>query len=132
MNCPNSTIRRRYLLAAMALVGGLATGASAEVHVEGNVNALRVTASGDKISDVLSAFGAQFPLKYRTGVPLDAEVTGSFSGSLSRVVSRLLDGYNYVIKKDKDLTEIVVFSERGEAPVSPKTPPAKGALSRWR
>jgi hypothetical protein len=120
------------LVAVTALACALATTASAEIHVEGNLSALRVTTSGDMLSDVLSAFGALLPVKYRTSVPLDVEVDGAYSGSLSQVVSRLLDGYNYVIKQDSELTEIIVFGKRGEAAVSPKIPPVKGVLSRWR
>jgi hypothetical protein len=65
-------------------------------------------------------------------VPLDVEVDGAYSGSLSQVVPRLLDGYNYVIKQDSALTEIIVFGKRGEAAVSPKPPSVKGTLSRWQ
>jgi hypothetical protein len=126
-------IERSCLFGAMtALAGGLATSAFAEVHIEGNLSALRLSTSGDPLSDVLSAFSARFPVKYRTAVPLDAEIKGAYSGSLPQVVSRLLDGYNYVIKNDQELTEIIVFGSKGEVSVSPKTPPAKGALSRWR
>jgi hypothetical protein len=106
--------------------------ASAEVHVEGNLAALRLTASGDTLSDVLSAFAAQWPVKYRTAVPLNVTVEGAYSGSLSHVVARLLDGYNYVIKQDSGLTEIIVFGKQSEAAVSPQVRPVKGALSRWR
>jgi hypothetical protein len=125
--------KRGGLLAAVtALACVLATTASAEVHVEGNLSALRVTTSGDTLSDVLSAFGALLPVKYRTSVPLNAEINGAYSGSLSQVVSRLLDGYNYVIKQDSALTEIIVFGKRGEAAVAPKLPSVKGTLSRWQ
>jgi hypothetical protein len=122
----------RLLGAVTVLACGLATSASAEVHVEGDLSALRVTASGDTLSDVLSAFGALFKVRYRTSVPLDAEISGAYSGSLSQVVARLLDGYNYVIKTDRAQTEIVVFGRRGEAAIAPKAPVAEGALSRWR
>jgi hypothetical protein len=125
--------KRRYLVAAVtALACGFATSASAEVHVEGDLSALRVATNGDTLSDVFSAFGSSFDVKYRTAVPLDAEISGVYSGSLSQVVSRLLDGYNYVIKKDQGLIEIIVFGKRGEVAVPPKAPMAKGALSRWR
>jgi hypothetical protein len=120
------------LWAVTALACGVVTTASAEVHVEGNLSALRVTTSGDALSDVLSAFGVLLPVKYRTSVPLNVEINGAYSGSLSQVVSRLLDGYNYAIKQDSGLTEIIIFGKRGEAAVAPEVPVAKGALSRWR
>jgi hypothetical protein len=53
-----------------ALACCIATAASAEVRVEGNLSALRVSASGDALSNVLSAFGTLFPVKTRTAVPL--------------------------------------------------------------
>ena len=125
--------KRRCLLAAVAaLACGLAMSASAEVQVDGNLNAMRVTASKDALSDVLSAFGAQLPVKYRSSVPLNTEISGAYSGSFSQVVARLLDGYDYVIKRDQGLTEIVVLGRTGEAALSPKPPVANGALSRWR
>jgi hypothetical protein len=124
--------RECLLGAVIALVCGLTTAVSAEVHVEGNLSALRLTAGGDALSDVLSAFGRLSPVTTRTSVPLNDEISGAYSGSLSRVVSRLLEGYNYVIKQDSGLTEIIVFGRRGEAAVAPRAPAARSALSRWR
>jgi hypothetical protein len=125
--------KRGCLFAAVtAFACGLASAAFAEVHVEGNPAALRFTASGDALSDVLAAFAAQWPVTYRTSVPLNAEIEGAYSGSLSQVVARLLDGYNYVIKQEPGLTEIIVFGKQGEAAVVAPVRPAKGVLSRWR
>jgi hypothetical protein len=127
--------KRECLLGAVtALACGLTTAVSAEVHVEGNLSALRLTAGGDALSDVLSAFGRLSPVTTRTSVPLNDEISGAYSGSLSRVVSRLLDGYNYVIKQDSGLTEIIVFGRRGEAAIAPRAPApaARSPVSRWR
>jgi hypothetical protein len=117
---------------AMALTCGLATIACAEVQVEGSAAAVRVTTSQDTISDVLAAFATLFNVKYRTAIPLDAAAHGTYSGSFGQVISRLLDGYSYVIKKDRETTEIVVLGRHGEAAIPPKAPPDKGILSRWR
>jgi hypothetical protein len=133
MNRLRTIGRCRSLLAAVtAFACGFATSACAEVHVEGDLNGLRVAAKGDTLSDVFSAIDSLLHVKYRTAVPLDAQISAVYSGSLSQVVSRLLDGYNYVIKKDPDRIEIIVFGKRGEVALPPKTPVAKGALSRWR
>jgi hypothetical protein len=123
--------RRRLLGAVTALACCVGTTVSAEVRVAGDLNALRVSANGDTLSEVLSAFGTLFPVKYRTSLPLTAEINGAYSGSFSQVVARLLDGYNYVVKKDQGLTEIFVLGKKGEAVIPPK-PVAKGELSRWR
>ena len=119
----------------VALMCGLAAPVRAEVHVEGSPAAVRVTTSRDAISDVLSAFTATFNVRYRSAIPLDAAANATYSGSFGQVISRLLDGYNYVIKKDQETTEIVVFGKRGEVvipPPAPKSQPDKGILSRWR
>jgi hypothetical protein len=128
--------RRHWLLAVMALGCGLATTACAhaEVRVEGNPDVLRVTSSGDALSEILSAFGASFAVKVRSSVPLNESINGAYAGSLSQVVSRLLQDYNYVIKQDQGLREIIVFGRKGkgEAVAAPRELPSKGALSRWR
>ena len=116
-----------WLLAV--LICGLATTARAEVHVEGIPAAVRVTTSRDAISDVLSAFAATFNVRYRSAVPLDATADASYSGSFTQVISRLLDGYNYVIKRDRETIEIVEVSI---PPPASSTPPAKGIVSQWR
>jgi hypothetical protein len=117
---------------AMALTCGVAAVAAAEVNVEGTPAAVRITTSQDTISDVLAAVAATFNVKYRTAIPLDAAANATYSGSFGQVISRLLDGYSYVIKKNPDATEIVIFGKRGEAALPPKAAPAKGDLSRWR
>jgi hypothetical protein len=131
-------ITRRYRCSfglATALTCGLATSTYAEVHVEGNLGKIRVTTNQDAISDVLSAFAATFNVKYRTAIPLDAAASATYAGSLRTVISRLLDGYNYVIKTDQNTTEIVIFGRSGKVanqPSAPKDSPSKGILSRWR
>jgi hypothetical protein len=125
---------RRYALAlAMALAGGCATLARADVRIEGNPAAVRVMTDRAAISDVLSAFAENFKTTYRTSVPLDAAAEATYAGSFGQVVSRLLEGYNYVVKKDRETTEIIVFGRRGEVAIPPPAPKgAPGILSRWR
>lgn len=113
----------------------LATIARAEVQVEGNPAAVHVTTNQEAISDVLSAIGANFNVRYRTAIPLDAVADTSYAGSVGQVISRLLDGYNYVIKTDQKSTEIVIFGRNGRAASptpAPKAPAPKGILSQWR
>jgi hypothetical protein len=122
---------------AAALVCSLVTMARAEVKVEGNPAEVRVTTSRDSISDVLSAFGATFNVQYRTAIPLDGPALAIYSGSFGQVISRLLDGYDYVIKTSRDATEVVVYGKSGEIAMPPKAisvkaQPVKDVLSRWR
>src|SRR5882757_1221117 len=102
---------------ATALACGLVSIACAEVQIEGNPAEVRVTTSRNTISDVLSAFGATFNVQHRTAIPLAAPALASYSGSFGQVISRLLDGYNYVIKRNPETTEIVVYGRRGEVTI---------------
>ncbi len=114
---------------------GLILPVQAEVHVEGSPAAIRITTDRDTISDVLSGIVANFNFTFRTAVPLDTAASTIYSGSLAQVISRLLDGYNYVIKTDQQRTEVVVLGRRGEvAPrrLEPETRSVKGVASRWR
>lgn len=118
-----------------ALLCSLATPARAEVHVEGSPQAVRVTASYDTISDVLGAVAKTFNVQYRTSIPLDAPADATYTGSFGQVISRLLDGYNYVIKRGQETTEIVVFGKRGAVvivPPKPEAPSGKSIVSQWR
>ena len=127
--------RRKHgcsLAIATTLACSLPTASLAEIRIEGNLRDLRVSTNGDALSDVLSAFIKRLPVTYRTAVPLNKEINGSYSGSFSQVISRLLVGYSYVIKNDQKLTEIIVTDEKSMAPVSPEAPVARGPSSRWR
>jgi hypothetical protein len=96
------------------------------VHVEGSPAAVRVSTSRDRVSDVLSALAATFNVQYRTTIPLDGAADATYSGSLRQVISRLLDGYNYMIKTDDSkTTEVIVFGKRGEVVTPPKAPTDK-------
>jgi hypothetical protein len=106
--------------------------AQAEVHIEGTLAAVHVTTDKDAIPDVLSAFETPFNLRYHTSVPLDGNVSSVYSGSLAHVISRLLNGYDYVIAHDQGTIDIVVWGKRGEAPVpvqKPVTAPGPQAVA---
>jgi hypothetical protein len=124
----------RPLALALALTCAAATVSRAEIRVDGTAQSVRVTASGAAVADVLSAIANNFGMTYRTSVALDGPADQSYAGSLRQVVSRLLDGYVYVIKTEGGTAEIVIFGRRGTAavPPPPKRPPAEGILSRWR
>ena len=126
---------RRSCRAALLMVAcGAAGVARAGVLVEGTPAAVRVTTDQAAISDVLAAVTGNFNARYRSAIPLDAPAGPAYAGSLARVISRLLDGYNYVVKRDGQATEIVVFGRHGEVAIPPpaRSEPPTGILSRWR
>ncbi len=126
--------RSRWAAALVMAACGAGGAARAAVLVEGTAAAVHVSADQAPIADVLAAFGAHFNVTYRTAVPLDAPAGPAYAGSVAHVIARLLDGYNYVVKRDGPSTEIVVFGRRGEVAIAPpaRTAAPAGILSRWR
>lgn len=121
----------RMLFFTLALVGS-AEFAFAEVKVVGPAEALRVTAREHKLSDVLSSVASHLGGKYRTAIELEALTSGTYSGSLGQVMSRLLDRYNYVIKQNGEQREIIVLGKRGGATMPAPAAAAPSVASRWR
>jgi hypothetical protein len=62
------------------------------LRVEGNPNAVRVSARRTTIADVLFRLESAFNIRYRSSIALDQVVNGTYSGSLRYVISRVLDG----------------------------------------
>jgi hypothetical protein len=119
-----------WLLVALACI--VATIARAEVHVEGNLAAMRVTTSQEAISDVLSALASPLHVIYRSSIRLDASADEIYSGSLREVVARLLDGYNYVLTRDGEKIEIIVLGRWGKDVYArpPASPASKAGRER--
>jgi hypothetical protein len=130
---------RSFGISAAVLIGLLGAGtpktAQGEVKVEGTVAAVRVATTQDTIAGVLSAFATTFDVRYRTSVPLDRVLSGSYTGSLRQVISRLLDEYNYVIKNEGETTEIIIVGTIGERSIPVQAPPRpmpQGITAQWR
>lgn len=87
------------------------------IRVRGDTAAVRLDARRTTIADVLSALNAAFDMSYRSSIVLDEEINGTYAGSLRRVISRVLDGYNYVIKQDDAKLAVIILGRRGERAV---------------
>jgi hypothetical protein len=106
----------------------------AEVRVNGDATALRIDASQSQVAEVLSALGPTLHVRVAAWVALDKRINGSFAGSLDQVLSRVLEGYNYVVKRGKAETEVIVVGARGRAIAAEplKPPPARSLAAEWR
>ena len=112
---------------AAALVAGLAATtvtAMAAAQVSGSPQNVSVDAQNSSLKDILSALGKQFNVHYQSTANLDKQLSGTYEGSLRRVVARLLEGYNFIITTNQDLIEVTVLGtqslQTGGAP-SPTT-----------
>jgi hypothetical protein len=99
---------------ALSIVGLLLaalhpSSARAEVSVQGTAADVRVEARDATVADILAALGQHFELRFR-GLPADRRVTGVFEGPLRRVISRVLEGCDYVIQRKGDAIEVLVLN----------------------
>ena len=116
----------------------------AQVRIEGSRSAIRVEASGASLKEVLAAPHDGFNLGYRTQVALEDSVAGTYQGSLASVASRLLIGYDFVVKISADNIEISVYRRHApgekigpaitgpERPTGSSPPPAMSAREAFQ
>ncbi len=52
--------------------------------------------------------GQTHTIRFETSEPLSRHVTGTYSGTLQRVFSRILDGYDHVIRSMSSGIQLVV------------------------
>lgn len=94
----------------VVLASLLAHSAHAEVRLQGGIEAVRLQAHDASVEDVLAALHERFGLLYRSKSALGRHITATFEGPLSRVVSHVLEGYDFVIKKNGTSLEVIVLS----------------------
>lgn len=122
---------------SLGLVGAtVAPAARAEVNVAGTVSAVRIRASEESVARILSVLNKSFGVRYSTSAAVAERISGTYSGSLSEVISMLLSrcGYNYVIRHDHGVVEIFVIGKAGVPPAAAARAavPASTFAAQWR
>lgn len=89
---------------------------------------VRITAAeGDRVTieahdatlrDVLDALAKAHKLQFSSSDPLSRSVTGTYSGSLQRVLLRLLYGYNVVMRVSPAGTDLRVVGLSSATPIA--------------
>lgn len=79
--------------------------------LDGSRDNLEVKADQAPLSDIIGALGRKFDVRLKSQVALDVRVDGYFSGSLTSVLRRLLEPYNFVfaLGQNGDVNSIVVI-----------------------
>jgi hypothetical protein len=117
----------RAVLAAVVLCA-LAPPAQAEVRIEGDETNLTITVDQASLGEVLGTLKARFRLRHGS-LGVERPITGTYSGTLHRVVVRLLDGFDFVVSRSPDGVEIMTVAPRGAASF---TPQARRGVTEWR
>jgi hypothetical protein len=79
------------------------------VKVAGTAEKLRIEVSNATVDNALAALRSAVDFKCSCSPPLDRRVTGVYQGNIGRVLSRLLEGYDYVIKTSPSGIEVIVL-----------------------
>jgi hypothetical protein len=119
---PGNSFHGFLLSRSAALLFGVAVTAfpaHAEIMLEGPANALQIEMRDASVQEVLLVLGTNYGLRFSSPTPLDRSVSGSFKGPLPRLVARLLDRYNYIVKSANGTLEVVVLGARDAAPAAP-------------
>jgi hypothetical protein len=95
-------VRARWLggfaLMAAVAAGAWAPRAAAEVRVsEAAGGRFTVEAHDATVRQIIEALSASRPIKLHTTDALARTLTGTYSGSVSRILARILDGYDHVV-----------------------------------
>ena len=115
----------RLTLASLLASAALTAPAVADVNAERNGDTWQVSASGESLSEVLTAIRdeAGFRLVGLDRLEEDPAIDADLEGSLADVVSRLLQGYDYAVvygetpETEGEIQRIVLLSGRaGTAP----------------
>lgn len=115
----------RLTLASLLASAALIAPAAADVNAERNGDSWQVSASGDRLSAVLTAIRdeAGFRLVGLDRLEEDPAINADLEGSLAEVMSRLLQGYDYAVvygetpETEGEIQRIVLLSGRaGTAP----------------
>jgi hypothetical protein len=125
---PGRTIRspRSSTGAAILLGGALAiatTPALAELRVRGSPEAVIIETRDTPVEEVLAALSRTFNMRYQSSINLDKRLSRTYAGPLLRVLPRILDGYNFVLKTDNGHIVVAVLG----TPNGPATVPASSA-----
>lgn len=102
----NSALRICALLAG-ALLSIISTAALGDVCVgDAGQGRVKIEAHDASVGEVLEALKASHLIEFRASKALSRVVTGTYSGTLSQVLSRLLAGYNYFLQVTASGTQL--------------------------
>jgi hypothetical protein len=116
-------------VSAFALLSTASTFTHAETLVAGGPAALRVEAQNATLQEVLTVLRSSFGLKFQISTDLNRSVSGTYNGSLREVITKLLYGYDFFVRKLGDDLEVVVLGFSAAATTAP-TPELAGSSRR--
>jgi hypothetical protein len=113
------------LSAVLALA--MAPASRAEPRIEGPADAIRMQVRDASVQEAIEALGTRYHVRLHAQTPLERRISGDFAGPLPRVLSRLLDHYDYVVRSADGALDVVVLGKRGGQAVVRELANTRGA-----
>ena len=117
LGSPNFGMRAAILLGAALVIAP--TSVLAEMQVRGSREAVRIEARDTPVEEILAALGRAFGMHYQLLAVVDKRVSGTYVGPLPRVLARILDGYNFILKTDNGNIAVTVVGTPNAAAAVP-------------
>jgi hypothetical protein len=97
--------------------------------VRGTSQAVVIEAQNATVEEVLVALTDTFKVQFRSAANLDKRLTGTYEGTLQQAVSRILKGYDFVVKSSEARLEITLLGAGKPAAIvgTPPAPKSAGA-----
>jgi hypothetical protein len=115
-------VTKAVLVAALFGAPWMTPCARADVSVKVSVDAVELNAQDATVEDVLASLEATRDLRHRTPISLDRTISGKYQGTLRSVISRVLAGYDFVLKDSQDRLEVTILGlSETKGQISPQT-----------
>jgi hypothetical protein len=99
----------------------------AEMQVSGTPNAVRIEARDAPLEEILAALNRAFGVHYQLSVNLDKPLSGTYEGSLPKVLTGILNGYNFILYTDNGAMAVTVSGTANAPGKSPGRPASSSA-----
>lgn len=96
--------------------------ASAEVKVSGTAESVVVEAQREKLQSVLDKIGTTYAVSIDSRVPIEATINGTYRGSITNVLGRLLGDYNHTMRKSAGKLSLIVLGLKKSPAAAPSAP----------
>ena len=109
---------RQSSMALQRILAGLAAAllllasadAQAALRLSGTRAAVTIESDNTSLRDILEAFRKSFGIRYHAADGLNEPISGTYSGSLQGVLSRLLKEHDYVIRPSAGAIDVTIFA----------------------
>jgi hypothetical protein len=97
------------LIAGLLLAACCTYCVGAELRVQGPVDDVQLEARDATVTAILGALSENYGVRYQGRLGSNG-ITGQFRGPLRRVLARVLEGSNYVIRSRSERLEVIVVN----------------------